>query len=1839
MNKEVEKKIIEMTFDNTQFESGVKQTMSTIDALKEKLKFKGFGDGVENLQSAFNGLSMRGAIDGLDNFTVRMNALSIVAHTIIESITKDVYHLVGKLTSGIDSVINQIKTGGETRALNIEQAKFQLQGLGVAWDEIKDDINYAVKDTAYGLDAAAKAASQLVASNVKLGEEMRFSLRGISGLAAMTNSSYEDISRIFTKVAGQGRLMGDDLNSVAARGINVAAELGKVFNVTEADIRDMVSKGAIDFKTFAKAMDDAFGQHAKDANKTYTGSLSNVKAALNRLGADIATTKFEGLRDIFNELIPKIDEFKTRFKPAEEAIKNFMKMSSDHIKNLIKELDVGRISSAFSNLVEKTVNTLTYLKEQFNDIFGSLVSSITNFTSTIFKSTDLTNVMDKVSGVLSSITSAIAHVVEQFERAVKVIVRTSEIDAFKKLEDDAKSASNAIDKVKESIDGVADSNEENADKNRENNKELQAAKDIVNGLYGELNGQKRIDYIKDVLKLDPDVVQDYINQVYDGGKKWDEVVLQAGDNAEKSSKKYEKLSETIKNIVKTFKSFAHVVKNIFESVTNVASVMVDSFRNAFDLNTDNMFSNLPSTLTEISDEFKITEERAENLRPVFDTIFSILNSVIKAFKSLIGYIKNFIDWVRNNETLQKVISDVRELFGTIFKNLIKLKDDIVNSDAFKNIVNALKPVVGEIGNFISFVIAGVTSIITRLSNMITQVLDGRSLFDAISEFLVGTVEKRTTLYGILKGGFVVGLIGLIAKAIFKMKMLSNDGIFYIFKFLGVLSNLSRVLFTYKYYLRANAFTAIAKGIGILVLSVVGLAYYINNYGVSSIVQAAVIIAGMVAGMLAIMHSISRIETAQMGFGGFIKASIVIRSMGLSIAAIAGALYFVASAINDFGLDSVFGGLGVIVVALTSLVGAMFVLSKMNTSLTTQTVSSTKTTKSLERVGAVLLAMSVSMLIISKAISSLLRVCAENNISGDELLEKGIFPIVILLTVVTTAMAVLQSVTTKDVGKTSLIKVASVLLGLSIGISIISKALTSLVVATAGMSVGEVWKKGILPIIALMGAMIAGIALLSLKSTSLNNVTEQAGKKNKLKSSSLQRVASVILGMSIGIFIITKSLVSLLKVVSENNISTEEIWTNGLLPIITLLGVIFGGIIVFGKIVDSKSSFFTPGKYASLALVIVGIAGSISLILISLSLLLKTMKKNNISSGQMWNAVLATIAIFAAIIGGFILIATMVKGLKLLAVSAGLLIITTTMVAAMAALGLVTTVFDMKKIFLGIGAVAALIGVITLIGGLAGTAAAGGMIALAGGLLSIGASLIVLAAAVGVADIALFGLGIALPVLATGIKDTVLILVDGILKIINEIPVLAEALANALGSLAYTVGKMTPLIVSSVIHGLVDGIKEALDINSPSGVFMEIGGNCVAGLLLGFLNGLEKFADWIVGVIDTYIVQPFCDFFGIHSPSTLMEGYGGDMVDGLSLGIQNGLSDIDTEGFASDFSSLVPDLNSMGFDAGTDFTSGLDEGLDITSLGDKLGGDFSSAIVDGAETEGRKLDWTKIYHLEDLINDSSIYDYLKSVGEEQLTAAYEDWQRHSEFMANNPTYKAYLDNIETNFGPEFAEKYREIQATGNDAMKAELDKYLLGMYIDQTKLDESTFALMNQVKDSIDASTGKIFSDRKYNNIAQYVTEQLKEKDAIEDAARAERNEKRMKLIMSVEDDQGNILTNGVQSLFKNGTSYLNVDYDNSSVKSNMDAVSADMSSVINAQGDKITQKLEFINNRVNEFDTNQMNRTNSLLSRISQMEDAISQIQVRLDTGALVGQLVDPLDEAFGAKSRRKGRG
>ena len=311
-----DKRIVKMQFDNAQFEAGVSKSMSTLDKLKAKLNFSDSAKDISKLQTSIDNVDFTKMQSSLQFLEKRFSATGEFIYKIWDGITDKAINAFKRVES---ATLGQIKNGGWARALNIANAQFQTAGLGASWEAIRSAADYAVTDTAYGLDEAAKTASQLLASGIDYQKvieqtdeggltQMHKALRAISGVAAMTNSSYSDIAQIFTRIAGSGRVFAIDLNSIAARGLNAAAVLAKALGTTESEIRELVRQGEIDFNTFAMAMDEAYGEHAKKANDTFQGAMSNMRAALSRVGAIFAQPMIDKTNRFFNALTGRIKE-------------------------------------------------------------------------------------------------------------------------------------------------------------------------------------------------------------------------------------------------------------------------------------------------------------------------------------------------------------------------------------------------------------------------------------------------------------------------------------------------------------------------------------------------------------------------------------------------------------------------------------------------------------------------------------------------------------------------------------------------------------------------------------------------------------------------------------------------------------------------------------------------------------------------------------------------------------------------------------------------------------------------------------------------------------------------------------------------------------------------------------------------------------------------------------------------------------------------------------------------------------------------------------------------------------------------------------------------------------------------------------------------------------------------------------------------------------------------------------------------------------------------------------------------------------------------------------------
>lgn len=948
MSKKVDERVVEMRFENGQFEKGVAQSTESLNKLKKSLNLEGAAKGLENVNSAAKNTSgIESLAASLEKVEHRFSTMGIVGMRVIENLTDSAMRFAKKT---VGFVTNGIINGGKRRAMNLENANFQLQGLlknEEAVAAVMQNVSDAVDGTAYSLDAAAKVASQLAASGMKAGDEMFSALRGVAGVAAMTNSSYEDIGRIFTQVAGQGRLMGDQLLQLSVRGMNAAATLANYLTkisdgteYTEAQIRELVSEGQISFDIFAAAMDDAFGEHAKAANSTFEGALSNIKSALGRIGADFIKPLIAQngpFVNLFNAIRKKVNQIHEITKPiAEWTTKTIGNMVNKlagfldklDIKNPFAKVnggDVAKTTKAFNSAADAVGNAAQSL-EHFQDIavrvirgeFGNgaeRVKSLANAGEDYAKVQTLVNKVWLRNGKNWSDCTVKA---EELEEVIGSLSDT-ELKSLGYTEEQSESLKNLAQQAKETGKPISE---------LINNLQTPTKKGlfldaIQNGLKG----------LSKVLKT----VKTAWNSVF-SPKNLSDVVYKAVENLHALSEKFIMTDETADKLQRTFSglfSVLSVIKNfvggtvaivlrvvlkllssLHIGILDVTAAVGDAITKFKEwLNSNNIFvrtfgaiaANAQKAALVIRDWVKSFTE----LPVVQKTVTSVKTAIVNAFNATKEVFsdgkKRIADFIDNWKDLDKITLDnLKAMLIDFKKNVLDEFFKVNFNFSFKGITNKIKGLK--------------TSMKTELKSA-TNILDGfkASLFKLAE-------EARSKIH--MGDIFGYGMAALMVKSVMgigkSLEMLEGP----IAGVTSVVKGLAGIEKSIAKFIDAKTFIDKAKALNVLSTAIVKLAiavallvasmYVINDINQNGELSMPLLTLIGLMGMLALLaYAVSKVN-----FSSIAKISSIMFSIGGAIALLALALKTMDGLSSDdktyknaVVLIALIGVLGVVAVAL------------------------------------------------------------------------------------------------------------------------------------------------------------------------------------------------------------------------------------------------------------------------------------------------------------------------------------------------------------------------------------------------------------------------------------------------------------------------------------------------------------------------------------------------------------------------------------------------------------------------------------------------------------------------------------------------------------------------------------------------------------------------------------------------------------------------------------------------------------------------------------------------------------------------------------------------------------
>ena len=230
MSNAIEERILQMKFDNKQFESGIQTSLNSLGRLEKGLQLKGATNGLSELDKSMKGLSFDRLANSVDFIASKFTGLGIMGVTAMQNIANSVFSTAKNMVSAL--TIDPVKTGFaeyETQINAIQTILANTQNAGKTLPDVTkalDELNAYADKTIYNFTEMTRNIGTFTAAGVDL-DVATNSIQGIANLAAISGSTSQQASSAMYQLsqamaAGTVKLM--DWNSVVNAGMG-----GQVF--------------------------------------------------------------------------------------------------------------------------------------------------------------------------------------------------------------------------------------------------------------------------------------------------------------------------------------------------------------------------------------------------------------------------------------------------------------------------------------------------------------------------------------------------------------------------------------------------------------------------------------------------------------------------------------------------------------------------------------------------------------------------------------------------------------------------------------------------------------------------------------------------------------------------------------------------------------------------------------------------------------------------------------------------------------------------------------------------------------------------------------------------------------------------------------------------------------------------------------------------------------------------------------------------------------------------------------------------------------------------------------------------------------------------------------------------------------------------------------------------------------------------------------------------------------------------------------------------------------------------------------------------------------------------
>lgn len=222
MSTTIDQKVVEMRFDNKQFENNVKTTLSTLEKLKQKLNLTGASKGLENIGHVANKIDMSGMSNAVDTVRSKFSALEVMGITALANITNSAVNAGKRMVKAL--TIDPVMDGFREYEMTLNAIQTTMAGTGKTAEEVEQQLkrldDYADK-TVYSTADMLNNLPKFTNAGVEL-EKATTAMIGIANATALAGGDAGKASIAFYNLGqaiGTGYLTRMDYNSINNAGI------------------------------------------------------------------------------------------------------------------------------------------------------------------------------------------------------------------------------------------------------------------------------------------------------------------------------------------------------------------------------------------------------------------------------------------------------------------------------------------------------------------------------------------------------------------------------------------------------------------------------------------------------------------------------------------------------------------------------------------------------------------------------------------------------------------------------------------------------------------------------------------------------------------------------------------------------------------------------------------------------------------------------------------------------------------------------------------------------------------------------------------------------------------------------------------------------------------------------------------------------------------------------------------------------------------------------------------------------------------------------------------------------------------------------------------------------------------------------------------------------------------------------------------------------------------------------------------------------------------------------------------------------------------------------------